>query len=153
MNSVPGALGIDASQDRHSKQCEVTDYVHDLVAHKLVGEPEPFTIQDAAFGSQHDRILERPSAREAEVAQRFDLIQKTKRARRRNLFCELPVAQFDVPALRADHRVWKLNQTRYRKNFSGLDAHSSIALRHFNVFQNAEELARRFELGDSRLFD
>src|SRR6185295_219476 len=153
MNAVPCALGINTSEHRHSKQSEVADDVHYLVTHKLIGEPEPFAIQDAPFRSQHDRILERPSTREPEIPQRLHFIEKTKGARRRDSFRELPVAQFDLPALRADHRVRKLNQTGYRKNFSRLDAHPSIALRHFNVLQNAQELARRFELCDSRLFD
>src|SRR5438128_4739482 len=105
VHAVTRAFSIHASENRHSKQRQIADYVHDLVTHELVIEPQPFAIQYPALGSKHNRILERAAAGESKVAQRLYFIEKPERARRRNLFGELPVGEFDLAALSSNHRM------------------------------------------------
>src|SRR6266850_8570068 len=103
MHTVTGALGVYAAQDRHSKQRKIADDVHDLVAHKLIAEPQALPVHNPTFRRKHYRVFKRSSAGKAQVAQRLHFIEKAKRSRRGNLTGELPVSQFDLAALSANH--------------------------------------------------
>src|SRR5690349_13145556 len=98
---------------------------------KLVYTSKPFAFENAAFGCQHDCIVQRAASRESHVSKRFNLFEKPKRPRRCEPSGEVTVCELDVITLSADHRMWELDQTRDRKTRGRTDAHSTIALADF----------------------
>src|SRR6185503_12797946 len=142
-----------AAQNRHSKQCEVADDVHDLVTHKLIPKSKPIPVHYSTFRREDDRIFKGASSSKTQVAQCFHFFKKAKRSRGSNLSGELPVGQFDLPALSADHGMRKLNQAGNRKGLRGTDAHAAVVLGHFDVLQHSQKLARGLQRRDPSLLN
>jgi hypothetical protein len=64
---------------------------------------------------------------------------------------ELPIVNLYLETLRADHRVGELYQARNRKVARRAYAHAPVAVFDLDPLEHAQELARRFKLGCSRL--
>src|SRR5260370_34426771 len=66
---------------------------------------------------------------------------------------KLSVDDRDALPLSTDHRVRKLDHAGYGVRVRRTHAHSAIAVDHFYMLQDPEELARRLELFDPRALD
>ena len=86
MHAVTGSFGVNTAEHLHSKQRKIADNVHDLVPHELIGKSKPFTIQDSTFGCEHNRVLERATTSQTQIAQSLNLLEKPKGPSRRDLF-------------------------------------------------------------------
>src|SRR5207249_6354442 len=83
---VAGAMRDQVADDGIADQRQITDRVENLVADKLVFEPQG-VVEDAGL-AEHYRILERPAERQTVLPEHLDVLEERERPCRRDLLDE-----------------------------------------------------------------
>ena len=87
VSAWPERRAAEMPDDRSAGEKQIPDRIDQLMSHEFIGETEPVSVQDAV-AADHDRIIERPAARQTGRLQPGPVVEQAKGACRREFGIE-----------------------------------------------------------------
>lgn len=81
--------------DRSTGEKQIPDRINQLMSHEFIGETEPISVQDLV-AADHNRVVERPAARQTSRLQPRPVVKQAKGACR----CEFGIKRVRIDAQR-----------------------------------------------------
>ena len=133
VQGVSRAMGHHMTDDRPADQREVANHIQNLVANKLVFEPQ--RVQHAGVAND-DGVLERAAERQAVLAQPLDFLQEAERARGRDVVGEGGFGNALGARLVPQQRMVKADGVADLEVIRRVDGNALVAVGNLHRLQN-----------------